>query len=273
MATKSTSMFKRMLDKYKSQFKLNKVNDIAMTMDGKVALHAGEDLYKAIVDGHIEDYPAEMIFNEVPFYSIQRPVEKVRVGDYVFFNRMDDSGKSLGQVTGIDGDTFSILRFNGTEEKRNAAKDKLTGLTTIEVLINPMDCCDLGMGQMNPMSFMLMMDNCSANKEDLFMWMMMSQNGGFQLPGMGNMSPLMMMAMMKDGGSGDMFEKMWMISMMQGNDNPFDFMFQPKETQAPAPTRKTRSDKGTKKTKSVAQEPADQEPAGQGTEEEPAVEQ
>ena len=269
MATKSTSMFKRMLDKYKSQFKLNKVNDIAMTMDGKVALQAGEDLYKAIVDGHIEDYPAEMIFNEVPFYTIQRPVEKVRVGDYVFFNRLDDGGKSLGQVTGINGNTLSILRFNGTEEKRNVTKDKLTGLTTIEVLINPMDCCDLGMGQMNPMSFMLMMDNCSNNKEDMFMWMMMSQNGGFQFPGMDNMSPLMMMAMMKDGG-GDMFEKMWMISMMQGNGNPFDCMFQSKasQTPAPAPTRKTRSDKGTKKTKPVVQEPD-----GQGTEAEPEVEQ
>ena len=119
-----------------------------------------------------------------------------------------------------------------------------------------MDCCDLGMGDMNPMMFLMMMDGGSTNKEDMFMWMMMSQNGGFQLPGMGNMNPIMMMAMMKDSG-GDMFEKMWMMSMMQNGCNFFD-MFQPKETQTPAPTRKTRSDKGTKKTKPVVQEPADQ---------------
>ena len=123
MATNSklTGMFERMLDMYKSQFIPVKTKDnegIAMTMDGNIALPNGQGEYIAIVNDHIESYPADFVLQDIPFYSIHRPIELVNVGDYVFLNNTAE-GRKLAKVTfvrkvGIRG---AILLLQGNYTK------------------------------------------------------------------------------------------------------------------------------------------------------------
>jgi len=222
MATKQMSMFERMFNKWKQQFSLNKLDGgIVLTMDGHIALAAGDGVYRAIVDGRIEEYPEEAVI-EMQFYSMFRPVSQIRVGDHIFMERSDGSGVALCQVLEIEGNNLSVLRFNGDTNVRVATTDKLTGLSTVEVLINMFD-----------------------------------PKNGLMNFGQNNQMMPMMFAMSMAKGDGKMdFEKMFAMSMMMGGNNPFQGMFQSMQTpqEETKPTRKTRSDKGTKKTRPVDEE-------------------
>ena len=222
MATKQMSMFERMFNKWKQQFSLNKLDGgIVLTMDGHIALAAGDGVYRAIVDGRIEEYPEEAVI-EMQFYSMFRPVNQIRVGDHIFMERSDGSGVALCQVLEIEGNNLSVLRFNGDTNVRVATTDKLTGLSTVEVLINMFD-----------------------------------PKNGLMNFGQNNQMMPMMFAMSMAKGDGKMdFEKMFAMSMMMGGNNPFQGMFQSMQTpqEETKPTRKTRSDKGTKKTRPVDEE-------------------
>ena len=266
MATKQMSMFERMFNKWKQQFSLNKLDGgIVLTMDGHIALAAGDGVYRAIVDGRIEEYPEEAVF-EMQFYSMFRPVNQIRVGDHIFMERGDGSGVALCQVLDVEGNNLSVLRFNGDTNVRVATTDKLTGLSTVEVLINMFDPKNglMNFGQNNPMGQMaLMMAMSKEGKMDFekmfAMSMMMGGNNPFQSMCGGQMNQMMpmMFAMSMAKGDGKMdFEKMFAMSMMMGGNNPFQGMFQSMQTpQAETkPTRKTRSDKGTKKTRPVDEE-------------------
>lgn len=193
MATQKTNMFDKMISKYKDQYMLKKLEGISMTMDGHIALQSGDGEFTAIVDDHLETYPAEMIIPNLPFYSIQRNINFIREGDYVFLNnttegrklaKVSELIKKSGKVTGLN-----VIRFNGSQEESVVTTDKLTGITTVEVVINLMDCIGDMPGMDNP-------------------------NG---------MNPWMMMAMFNDGKM-DM-EKIFMMMMCMGGQNPFQ-MFQ-----------------------------------------------
>lgn len=284
MATKTTSMFDKMVNKWKQQFQLNKVDNVAMTMDGNIALQASEDTYCAIVDGQVQEYPSEAVF-EMPFYSLFRPVKEVSAGDYIFIPK--DGGKSLVQVTSVSNGTLTVIRFNGEVEDRATITDKLTGLNTVEVLINPLNMSYDGtlagnpqMQAMMPMMVMMSMskDGGKMDFEQLFMMSMMTGgNNPFQgmLGGngaMNNMMPMMLMSSMS-GGKMD-FEKMFAMSMLMGGNNPFQSMFQcngqGKQQEPSKPARKTRSDKGISKKPRVAPDGDSQADPDLDTEQAPA---
>ena len=214
---KNTGMFERILNKYKSQYMPNKLEGLAMTMDGYIALATGDDEYTAIVGDHLETYPAETVITEIPFYSIHRQIEQVKAGDYMFLNTTIE-GRKLAKVMTInktkDGHIkgLTVLRFNGATEETTITTDKLTNITTVEVVIN-------------------LLENIN----------------GFQFPGMANgqQNPFMSMMLMKEFmGNKDGFnlEKFLTMSMFMNGNNPFAMMSQPTSEQ---PARKTRSDKGT----------------------------
>lgn len=283
--TTKKNMFNRMLDKYMGQYKPNKVEGLSMTMDGNIALAAGDGEFAAIVDDHIENYPAEAIMPDIPFYSIQRPADQIKEGDYVFLNGTAE-GRKLAKVTEVHTNkvgkvtAIEVMRFNGTTEVTTVTTDKLTGITTMEVVINMFDGGFMNMGQNgNPMMLVamasMMNDGGNGGKMDfekMFMMSMMMGGNPFQSGGMLNMTtnpsnnPMMAMAMMSMfSGDKEMdFGKMWMMSAMMGGNNPFQGMFQQAQPTAPAqPTRKTRSDKGTTKKPRVAPDgdgQADQNP-------------
>ena len=251
MATKSklTGMFERILDMYKSQFIPVKTNDnegIAMTMDGNIALPNGQGEYIAIVNDHIESYPADFVLQDIPFYSIHRPIELVNVGDYVFLNNTAE-GRKLAKVTFVNKTKegkpkgLTVLRFSGDKGETTAITDKLTGLTTVEVIFNIFDGTRMfdglqlpGMGgngqQMNPLLlFTLMKDgnkdgnNGDSNLEKIMMMpFIMSCMGGntesnpqFQCAPNATMNPMLLFALMKDGKLGDSgIENMLALSMM-----------------------------------------------------------
>ena len=222
MATpnKNTGLFEKMLNKYKGQYIPTKVDGLAMTMDGHIALASGNDDYTAIVDDHLETYPAEAIVTEIPFYSVQRPLEQVKIGDYVFLNSTTE-GRKLAKVVFVnhtkDGRAkgLTVLRFSGSKDETTATTDKLTGLTTVEVVVN-------------------LFEGFSGIQDT-------------QLPGMacGQQNPIMSMMLMKElmgGKDNSGIEKLLAMTMFMGGNSPFGVMSQPQVTQ---PTRKTRSDKGT----------------------------
>lgn len=267
MATtnKNTGLFERMLNKYKGQLIPVKIDGLSLTMDGNIALPNGQDEYIAIVDDHLENYPVEAVIQDIPFYSVQRPLEQVKVGDYVFLTTTAE-GRKLAKVTYINKTKegkpkgLTVLRFSGSKDETAAITDKLTGLTTVEVVVNMFDGFRLlGMGgngqgsQMNPLMMLALMKDGGMGDTGLEKLMTMSflmgGNGGFnfQFPGMGGngqMNPLLMLALMKDGKLGDSgLENMFTMAMMMGGNNPFACMQQAPAEQTPA--RKTRSDKGT----------------------------
>ena len=271
--TKSTGLFDRMMAKYMAQYKPEKISGLAMTMDGNIALPNGQDEFIAIVDDHLENYPAEAVIQDIPFYSVQRPLNQVKVGDYVFLSNTAE-GRKLAKVTYVnrtkDGQPkgLTVLRFSGAKDETAAITDKLTGLTTVEVVVNMLEGFQFpGMenGQSNPLMTMALMKECMGDKTDSgdsfekLMMMSMFMGGGLKLPGMtfpgmgnGQQNPLMTMMLLKDfmgGKSADGLEKFMMMSMFMGGNNPFTAMNQAPAEQAP--TRKTRSDKG------VSRKPAD----------------
>jgi len=261
---KNTGMFEKILNKYKGQFIPNKLEGPALTMDGHIALATGNDEYTAIVEDHLETYPAEAVITEIPFYSIQRPIEQVNVGDYVFLNSTAE-GRKLAKVTFInhakDGSIrgLTVLRFNGAREETTITKDKITNITTVEVVINLLENFNgpqftgMANGQQNPIMTMMLMKEFMGDKDDssleklMTMSMFMNGGNGFQFPGMANgqQNPIMSMMLMKKfmGGKDDSsLEKLMTMSMFMNGCNPFAAI-----GQAPAeqPVRKTRSDKGT----------------------------
>lgn len=266
MATtnKNTGMFERILNKYKSQYMPNKLEGLSMTMDGHIALATGNDEYTAIVGDHLETYPAETVITEIPFYSIHRQIEQVKIGDYVFLNTTIE-GRKLAKVMSInctkDGHIkgLTVLRFNGATEETTITTDKLTNITTVEVVINLFKNINgfqfpgTANGQQNPfMSMMLMKEFMGDNDKsgfEKFLAMSMFMNGGngFQFPGMANgqQNSFMSMMLMKEFmGNKDGFnlEKFLTMSMFMNGNNPFAMMSQSAGEQS---VRKTRSDKGT----------------------------
>ena len=261
---KNTGMFERILNKYKSQYMPNKLEGLAMTMDGYIALATGDDEYTAIVGDHLETYPAETVITEIPFYSIHRQIEQVKAGDYMFLNTTIE-GRKLAKVMTInktkDGHIkgLTVLRFNGATEETTITTDKLTNITTVEVVINLLENINgfqfpgMANGQQNPFMSMMLMKEFMGNKDEssfekfLMMSMFMNGGNGFQFPGMANgqQNPFMSMMLMKEFmGNKDGFnlEKFLTMSMFMNGNNPFAMMSQPTSEQ---PARKTRSDKGT----------------------------
>lgn len=278
-APTKNSLFERMLNKYKGQLIPTKIDGLSLTMDGNIALPNGPDEYVAIVGDHIENYPAEFIIQDIPFYSIQRPLNQVKVGDYVFLTTTAE-GRKLAKVTAInktkDGQPtgLTVLRFSGTKDETAITTDKLTGLTTVEVIINLFENFQFtgmgGDGQMNPIMMMAMMkDGFKGEGLEKLMMMSMAMGGNsgfnFQFPGMagnGQMNPLMLMALMKDDIKGEGLEKLMMMSMFMGGNNPFAVMNPAPAEQVPA--RKPRSDKGVSRKPTDADTTAGkvEEPAG-----------
>jgi hypothetical protein len=275
MATNSklTGMFERILDMYKSQFIPVKTNDnegIAMTMDGNIALPNGQDEYIAIVNDHIERYPADFVLQDIPFYSIHRPIELVNVGDYVFLNNTAE-GRKLAKVTFVNKTKegkpkgLTVLRFSGDKGETTAITDKLTGLTTVEVIFNIFDGTRMfdglqlpGMGgngqQMNPLLlFTLMKDgnkdgnNGDSNLEKIMMMPFIMRCMGGNAESNTTMNPMLLFALMKDGKLGDSgIENMLALSMMMGGNNPFAIKnLAPVEQSDKSPKRRTSKDKTT----------------------------
>ena len=267
MATpKKTGMFDKMLEKYKSQYMLKKIDGLSLTMDGNIALNSGEDEYVAIVDNHLETYPAEAIITGIPFYSIQRPINQIKVGDYVFLNNTAE-GRKLAQVYDIattkNGSTIiKVTRFSGSQETAVSTVDKLTGINTIEVVISMMDFMSgenpfanmMNMSSNNPMSNMMgivammqMFGGEGSGKMDMdkLLTMMMISGGQNPFQGMigGGQNPMAMVAMMQmfgGEGSGKMdMDKLLTMMMISGGQNPFQCMFGNMNTPAnPQRTRK-----------------------------------
>lgn len=268
--TKKSSFMEKMMARFKGQFVPEKCDEFAITYDGNLVAKCkagSEIIYNAIVDGTVVSYPEEAVWN-IPMFTILRPAEKIRVNDIICISGPTTASRfgkvSEIQRTGAGVKSFKVIRFNGTEDGSVVTKDAIMRQGLVETIFNPFDPNSNnifegfnipGMGN-NPMMGIMLMMTLTGDKrgsDDLIekMCLMGVMSGNNML--MGNSNPMMPMLMMKmfaggDGDSEDLMKMCFMSAMMNGN-NPFTNMFQ--QAQPEQPTRKPRSDKGTKKTKPV----------------------
>ena len=243
--TKKSSMFDRLMSKFKGQFIPRKVTGFGVTMDGTIAIQGSEE-WLAIEDNTVVSYPDEVIFKECPVYAITKDINDVKVGDIVLTSNGITGKQTAGKVTYINRNKekttitgLTVVAYNGSEGKKTVIKDKLTGLKTVEVLFNVMDLMQQGVkgdGKatntfgLNPMAFMFLMDN-GGDADDLFtdknmmLLMMMSTMGKGEGGGMDTMGQLIqqnpMMFMLLAGGKDLSTKDMFLMSMMMGGKNPF----------------------------------------------------
>ena len=269
--TKKSSFMEKMMARFKGQFVPEKCDEFAITYDGNLVAKCkagSEIIYNTIVDGAVVSYPEEAVWN-IPMFTILRPAEKICVNDIICISGPTTASR-FGKVTeiqrtGAGVKSFKVIRFNGTEDGSVVTKDAIMKQGLVETIFNPFDPNSNnifegfnipGMSGNNPMMGIMMMKVLTgdkSNSDDLIekMCLMGVMSGNNML--MGNSNPMMGIMMMKmfaggDGDSEDLMKMYFMSAMMNGN-NPFTNMFQ--QAQPEQPTRKVRSDKGTKKTKPV----------------------
>lgn len=225
---KKNSMFAGIADKYKSQYIPEREEGVKMSWDGTMCVAVGDEYIGMKSDGTLTSYPREMLI-DVPVYSINKPSDKVEIGDVI-----KNGPKSYGKVMMKNPDgSLKILSYTGYTHNKQEVQDFLLGQAMTRTLINMFNFDASGF---NPILFMLSDEDNEFDFKDLFMLQAMTGN---KVLGRNNgaFNPMMLMMLNKDGeGFGnDMFSLMAM-SQMIGGQNPFQNITAPKvENDKPTP--------------------------------------
>ena len=247
MEVRKNSMFKRMLDKMKSQYMPTKSGQLKMTFDGTIVLRkvvGEEESYIGIANGEVVSYDPEFVM-DFPVYLINRPYSEVKVDDIVLVKEGKEA--MYGKVVKVTSTKLDVLCFDGLNVVLNKTRDMLTNGATICVVLNMFGNAfanTTGNG-FNPWMFAFMGEG-SEGKLDMesLMVMSMMQNGS----GFANMNNPMMMAMLLSGkeGKSDFIEKIILMNMLQnGNFNIFGTPVN--EVKVPANTKSPSKGKVNKK--------------------------
>ena len=251
MEVRKNGMFKRMLDKMKSQYMPTKSGQLKMTFDGTVVLRqvVGDDEnYVGIVGDEIVSYDPEFVM-DFPVYLINRPYKHIKVADIVLVKEGREA--MYGKVTKVTPTKLEVLCFDGLNVVLNKTRDMLTNGETVCTVLNMFgDAFVNTQNGFNPMMLMAFNDGEKFDMDTFFMMSMM-QNGG----NMGNMmnNPWMLMLFMgnKDGNKSDMMEKIILMNLIQNGD--FNFFGKP-VNEAPKPVVKKSTSKPTPKKASKVEE-------------------
>lgn len=199
------SMFSGFMEKYKSQFIPKKDYTLRVSMDGNICIHTKDGFVGITNDNSLVSYPEEMTI-ELPVYIINKPYNKVVVGDIIKNNG------TYSKVLNINKNgSLHCLNYSGTTNNSKEIKDFILGSAFVEVVINMF--AGMGNNEMNPMMMAMMSED--VDMKDIMMIQMMQGNSN-----MGNMNPMMLMALSEDGEKNSMVEMM-MMSQMMGGTNPF----------------------------------------------------
>ncbi len=244
MEVRKNGMFKRMLDKMKSQYMPTKSGQLKMTFDGTIVLKqvvGDEENYVGIAsDNEVVSYDPEFVM-DFPVYLINRPYAQIKTDDVVLVKEGKEA--MYGKVTKVTPTKLEVLCFDGLNVILNKTRDVLTNGETVCTVLNMFgNAFTNTQNGFNPLMLMAFGDGEKFDMET-FLMMSMMQNGG----NMGNMmnNPMMFMMLLgnKDGNKSDMMEKIILMNMLQnGNFNLFGTPV------TETPKTKTVKDSTTKKT-------------------------
>lgn len=213
-------MFENTIEKMKASFVPTVDNQARLAIDGTVCVRtntANGKEWLGVKGGEMVAYPEEMLLEDVPVYTIAKPIAQIKVGDIV-----KATSSTYARVEKIkDGQMYSVT-FGGNVRKNIPIKDFLTQQETFRVVVNPFEFS--GNQEMNNM--MMLLPLLSKENDDSVAELMMFAS---MLSGQGQTNPLGNMmnnpvALLALGGKGGFSIKdIMMIQMFQNggfNMNP-----------------------------------------------------
>lgn len=251
MEVRKNGMFKRMLDKMKSQYMPTKSGQLKMTFDGTIVLRklvGDEESYIGITNGEVISYDPEFVM-DFPVYLINRPYSEIKVDDIVLVKEGKEA--MYGKVIKATATKLDVLCFDGLNVVLNKTRDMLTNGATICVVLNMFDNAftNTNMNGFNPLMFAFMGEGDGKFDMESMMVMSMMQNNG-NMGGLMN-NPMMFMFLMgnKDGNRSDFMEKIILLKMMQNGD--FNIFGKPVNDTTNAPVKSKATSKSSKTSKKV----------------------
>ena len=244
MEVRKNGMFKRMLEKMKSQYMPTKSGQLKMTFDGTIVLKqvVGEDEnYVGIVGNEVVSYDPEFVM-DFPVYLINRPYKQIKENDIVLVKEGREA--MYGKVTKVTPSKLEVLCFDGLNVVLNKTRDMLTNGETVCTVLNMFgEAFANTQNGFNPMMLMAFNDGDKFDMDSFFMMSMM-QNGGNMGTMMNNPWMLMLFMGNKDGNKSDMMEKIILMNLIQNGD--FNFFGTP-VNEAPKSAVKKSTSKPTPK--------------------------
>lgn len=251
MEVRKNGMFKRMLDKMKSQYMPTKSGQLKMTFDGTIVLRklvGDEESYIGIANGEVISYDPEFVM-DFPVYLINRPYSEIKVDDIVLVKEGKEA--MYGKVIKATATKLDVLCFDGLNVVLNKTRDMLTNGATICVVLNMFGNAftNTNMNGFNPWMFAFMGEGDGKFDMESMMLMSMMQNNG----NMGNLmnNPMMFMLLMgnKDGNKSDFMEKIILLNMMQNGD--FNIFGKPVNDTTNIPVKSKATTKNSRTPKKV----------------------
>ena len=219
-------MFENMIERMKANFVPTVDDQARLAIDGTVCVRTntanGKEWLGVKGEGMVA-YPEEMLLEDVPVYTIAKPLSQIKVGDIV-----KATSSTYARVEKIkDGQMYSVT-FGGNVRKNIPIKDFLTKQETFRVVVNPFAFS--GNQEMNNNMMLLTLFNKEENNDIAELMMVASMlSGQGQTNPFGNMmnNPVALMTLTGKGGSS--IKDIMMLQMLQ-NGNLFNNVSEVPET-------------------------------------------
>lgn len=211
-------MFENMIERMKANFVPTVDEQARLAIDGTVCVRTntanGKEWLGVKGEGMVA-YPEEMLLEDVPVYTIAKPLSQIKVGDIV-----KATPSTYARVEKIkDGQMYSVT-FGGNVRKNIPIKDFLTKQETFHVVVNPFAFS--GNQEMNNnMMLLTLLDKEDNNSIAELMMVASMLSGQNQTNPFGNMmnNPIALMALTGKGGGS--IKDIMMLQMFQ-NGNLFN---------------------------------------------------
>lgn len=210
-------MFENMIEKMKANFVPTIDEQARLAIDGTVCVRTntanGKEWLGVKGEGMVA-YPEDLLLEDVPVYTIAKPLNQIKVGDIV-----KATSSTYARVEKIkDGQMYSVT-FGGNVRKNIPIKDFLTKQETFRVVVNPFAFSGNQEMNNNMMLLTLLDKEDNTGIAELMMVASMLNSQG-QNP-FGNMmnNPVALMALTGKGGSS--IKDIMMLQMFQ-NGNLFN---------------------------------------------------
>lgn len=211
-------MFENMIERMKANFVPTVDDQARLAIDGTVCVRTntanGKEWLGVKGEGMVA-YPEDLLLEDVPVYTIAKPLSQIKVGDIV-----KATSSTYARVEKIkDGQMYSVT-FGGNVRKNIPIKDFLTKQETFRVVVNPFAFS--GNQEMNNNMMLLTLLNKEGDNDIAELMMVASMlSGQNQTNPFGNMmnNPVALMALTGKGGSS--IKDIMMLQMFQ-NGNLFN---------------------------------------------------
>lgn len=205
-------MFENMIERMKANFVPTIDDQARLAIDGTVCVRtntANGKEWLGVKSGEMVAYPEEMLLEDVPVYTIAKPLSQIKVGDIV-----KATSSTYARVEKVkDGKMYSVT-FGGNVRKNIPIKDFLTQQETFRIVVNPFEFSG-NQGMNNNMMLLTLLDKeDNGNIAELMMLASMMSGQGQTNP-FGNImnNPIALMTLAGKGGGS--IKEIMMLQMFQ----------------------------------------------------------